>query len=344
VERSKACVGHGGLFRKLSAIADKRSYWHEVEVLSLVLDKSGFQRLAEQPDQEQVRLWNHLHAHYQVVIPTILMEEVIVNVADPGPLPPVVVQEMMKSLLRLLQCWMDDVFEIAFREMVEEQQMTKLPPFPADFVKRVRTLAPDNPELLKWANERKSNRDSTVQTRMDAQDKLLPRSERREMADEKEFWIRLKNQFLKVLQHPENRRELLEVVFGETFRTRHPDRVSAVNDAFARFTHETFTRYYVTLSILMVRLAFMYAPLVHFKNGPSRSVRRFIGRSVSDQRNNAADEQYIVAAMICSRLLTRDEGMKNVIEMFRMNGFTKCESLYLHSSASVVEQILAFKN
>ena len=313
-------------------------------MFSLVLDKSGFQRLAEQPPQEQVRLWNHLHAHYQVVIPTILIEEVIVNVADPGPLPPTVVQEMMKTLLRLQPCWMDDVFEVAFRELVEEQQMSKLPPFPQDFVNRLRTLAPDNPELLKWANERKTNRDSTVQTRIAAQDKLLPRSERREMADEKEFWIRLKNQFSTIVQHAGNRRELLDVVLGETFRTRHPDRVSAVNEAFARFTHETFTRYYVTLSILMVRLAYMYAPLIHFKNGQSASVRRFVGRSVSDQRNNAADEQYIVAAMICNRLLTRDEGMKNVIEMFRMNGFTKCETRYLLTSAPVAEQILGLKD
>jgi hypothetical protein len=315
-----------------------------MEVLSLVLDKSGFQRLAEQPSAEQVRLWNHLHAHYQVVIPTILIEEVIINVADPGVLSPTVIQEMMKSLLRLQPCWMDDIFEVAFRELVEEQTITKLPPFPADFAKRVHTLAPDNPELLNWANERKSNRDSTVQTRMAAQDKLLPREERREMADEKEFWVRLKNQFLKILHNPENRRELLEVVLGETFRERHPDRVLAVNEAFCRFSHETFAKYYVTLSILMVRLAYMYAPLVHFKTGTGSSVRRFIGRSVSDQRNNAADEQYLVAAMICNRLLTRDEGMKNVIEMFRMNGFTKCETLYLKPRDSVAEQVLAFKD
>ena len=313
-------------------------------VLSLVLDKSGFQRIAEQSAQEQVRLWNHLHGNYQVVIPTILIEEVIVNMADPGALPPAVVHEIMKALLCLQPCWMDDVFEIAFRELVEEQQMSKLPPFPADFVKRIRTLAPDNPELLKWTIERKSNRDATVQTRMAAQDKLLPRAERREMADENEFWIRLKNQFVKILQNPENQRELLEAVFGETFRARHPDRVSLVNEAFSRFTQKTFTRYYVTLAILMVRLAYMYAPLVHFKNNPGRSVRRFVGRSASDQRNNAADEQYIVAAMICNRLLTRDEEMKSVIEMFGMNGFTKCEIRYLHSNTPVAEQILGLND
>jgi hypothetical protein len=149
---------------------------------------------------------------------------------------------------------------------------------------------------------------------------------------------------LKILQNSENRREILEVVLGETFRGRHPDSVLAVDHAFGRFTHGTFTRYYVTLSILMVRLAYMYAPLVQFKSAPGNSVRRFVGRSISDQRNNAADEQYIVAAMICNRLLTRDEGMKNVIEMFRVNGFTKCETRYLHSNTPVADQILALKD
>ena len=313
-------------------------------VLSLVLDKSGFQRLAEQTPEDQVRLWNNLHARYQVVIPAILVEEVIVNVADPGVLSSDVVEEMMKSLLRLQPCWMDDVFEAAFREFVEGESKGKLPSFPEHFIAHLRGLTPNHPELLKWANQRKLDREATVQTRMAAQDKLLPRAERREMADEVEFWVRLKNQFLHILQNPERRREFLEVVLGETFRLRHPDRISAVNEAFARFTDQTFTNYYITLSILMVRLAYMYAPLVHFKNGSGGSVRRFIGRSVSDQRNNAADEQYIVAAMTCNRLLTRDEGMKNVIEMFRTNGFTKCETLYLHSRASVADQILELKN
>ena len=94
------------------------------------------------------------------------------------------------------------------------------------------------------------------------------------MADESEFWIRLRNQFVKILKHPERRIELLEVVLGETFRFRHPDSIPKVNAAFARFTHETFTQYYVSAAVLIVRLAYMYAPLVKFENGPG-SVRRF---------------------------------------------------------------------
>ena len=94
------------------------------------------------------------------------------------------------------------------------------------------------------------------------------------MADESEFWIRLRNPFVRILKHPERRIELLEVVLGETFRFRHPDSIPKVNAAFARFTHETFTQYYVSAAVLIVRLAYMYAPLVKFENGPG-SVRRF---------------------------------------------------------------------
>jgi hypothetical protein len=316
----------------------------ETNVISAVLDKSVFHRVAEQPSEQQERIWNHLHGQFQVVVPTILIEEVIVNVAEPGKLLLPVVQEMMRSLVRIQTCWMDDVFEMAFRELVQQQPLTKLPAFPPEFVNRILHLKPDDPELLKWATERRAGRESTVQTRMSAQDTLLPRAERRDMADEKEFWIRLKNLFLKIVQNPERRIELLEVVFGESFRTRHPDSLDAIDAAFARFTDKTFTQYYITLSTLMVRLAYMYAPLVHFKNGPGNTVRRFIGRSAAAQSNNAADEQYIVSAMICNRLLTRDEGMKNVIEMFRLSSFTKCQTLYLDPNGVVADQILQLQN
>jgi hypothetical protein len=315
----------------------------KVNVTSVILDKSVFQRIGELSPGDQQQAWNHLHDNYQVVIPAILIEEVIVNVADPGPLSSIVVRQMLEYLLSIHPCWMDDVFEIAFRELVEQQPMTRLPPFPAEFVKRIRRLARNTSELLEWVSERRASRQNTAQRRIAAQDRLLPREERREMADDKEFWDRLKNQFLKILRNPDRRRELLEVVLGATFRIRHADSNPAIDHAFARFTDQTFTNYYITLSVLMVRLAYMFAPLVRFKKDAGSSVRRFVGRSVSDQRNNPADEQYIIAAMVCDRLVTRDEGMKNVIEMFRTNGFTKCQTLFLTARRPVLEQLLHLK-
>jgi hypothetical protein len=326
---------------EFATLANNHDFRHQIGVISLLLDKSAFQRIAELTPEQQVPAWNHLHTHFQVVIPSILVEEVVINFADPGSIPATVVRDMMTSLLRLETCWMDDVFEIAFRELVEQEPATAWPLFPPEFVGPIRTLSPGNTELMRWAQERRVDREAVVQTRMAAQDKLLPREARREMSNEAEFWNRLKNQFLKILESKECCAELLEVVLGETFRARHPERGPEIDVGFARFGSETFTRFYVSLSILMVRLAYMYAPLVHFRSGSSNSVWRFIGRSSADQRNNAADEQYIVAAMICNRLVTRDEGMKNVIEIFRLNGFTRCETIYLRTP--VIEQILGIR-
>jgi len=81
----------------------------------------------------------------------------------------------------------------------------------------------------------------------------------------------------------------------------------------------------------------MYAPLVQFKHGDEGFVRRFIGRSISGQQNNITDEQYFVAAMICDRLITRDEGMRNIIEMFGTMGFTQCQILFLDPRGSILD-------
>jgi hypothetical protein len=236
---------------------------------------------------------------------------------------------------------MDDVFEIAFRELVEQRPITKLPPFPAEFVHRIRRFTPDNPELLRWASERRASRQITAERRVAVQDQLLPREDRREVAGEKEFSDELKLQFLRIIENPERRGELLEIALGGNFHTRHADSASAIAQAFVRFTDETFGRYPVAVSILVVRLAYMLAPLVRFKS-PEGSVRRFIGRSIPDQRNNPADEQYVVTAMLCNNLLTLDKGMKHMMDVFRC-GFTQCRTFYLDPRRPVVEQILRVK-
>jgi hypothetical protein len=311
-----------------------------IKLHSAVLDKSVFHRIAEQAPERQVQIWNRLHTHFQIVVPSILIEEIIVNVADPGCLQWNVIQEMMRCLLRIRPCWMDDVFEIAYRELVQQQPLATLPAFPVEFANRILRLKPDDQELLKWARGRKSDREITARTRVAAQDELLPRERRKEMVDETEFWQLLKNQVLKILGNAERRREFLEKVLGETFRFRHADSVAAIDEAFEHFTDQTYTKYYVSLAILMVRLAYMYAPLIRFKNDTMASPRRFVGRSIADQRNNPGDEQCIVAAMLCDRLITRDEGMNNVTEMFRLNGFTNCRTLYLSPRGEILDQIL----
>jgi hypothetical protein len=158
-------------------IVSSLSVWYSVlaveqrmKLQSAVLDKSVVHRSAEQVPEHQIQIWNHLHTHFQIVIPSILIEEIIVNVADPGPLQWSVVQEMMRCLLRIQPCWMDDVFEIAYREMVQQQPLTTLPAFPVEFAKPILRLKPDDQELLKWARDRKSDRVITAQIRAAAQD------------------------------------------------------------------------------------------------------------------------------------------------------------------------------
>jgi len=52
---------------------------------SAVLDESVVHWIAEQAPEHQIQIWNHLHTRFQVVSPSILIEEIIVNVAGPTP-------------------------------------------------------------------------------------------------------------------------------------------------------------------------------------------------------------------------------------------------------------------
>ena len=52
---------------------------------SAVIDKSLFHELCKYPDvKERERLWHELHLKYQLVVPLMLIEEVVANVARDG--------------------------------------------------------------------------------------------------------------------------------------------------------------------------------------------------------------------------------------------------------------------
>jgi hypothetical protein len=211
--------------------------------------------------------------------------------------------------------------------------------FNPEFVQRLLNLKKNNPELKKWADERRLDKREIIRQRIEGQNLMIPAGEFKEVETEKAFFKKLASTIGSILQEPEKKNELLETILGAHFRGRHPDDCGLIDEAFARFNHETFATYPLTLNLLVARLFYVYAPLVKIRATPDASLYKLVARGGGDQRNNLEDEQYIVAALMCHRLLTADRGMKAMMKVFKDGGFTRCETIFIDRDVPFDDQI-----
>src|ERR1035437_2849532 len=131
------------------------------------------------------------------------------------------------------------------------------------------------------------------------------------------------------MEHAAAKRRMLETYFGIHFRQRHPNMGDEIDGAFDTYALGTVDRFPFTARWLIAHFTYMRAPLV--KIGPAqerKSLPYLIGRGKHAQFNDDSDEKYVVAAMMCDRVLTCDEGMKNILEAIKASGCWAGEVIY----------------
>src|SRR5688572_10116552 len=93
-----------------------------------VIDNCLFREICEEESEsEREGYWSELYSRYQLVVPFVLIEEVIATVVRPGKTPAAVCERMQFQLAFLEPCWMEDVTEITFTELVEKRPLGKVP-------------------------------------------------------------------------------------------------------------------------------------------------------------------------------------------------------------------------
>ena len=80
-----------------------------------VIDKSLLQAICEQDSAKRSASFKALFERYQVAVTSVLIEEVWVNLANPGgKTPPAVLANMIDFLIRQHGSWIAEPMEIAF--------------------------------------------------------------------------------------------------------------------------------------------------------------------------------------------------------------------------------------
>jgi hypothetical protein len=112
-------------------------------------------------------------------------------------------------------------------------------------------------------------------------------------------------------------KNILGKLLGWQFRNRHPNFKKRIEKGFSNYTKVNFKQFPATFYYLTTDMLYCYTPLCRIQKSPTATSRKIVGRKLSEQRNNLEDQKYVVSARMCKRLLTRDEGMNNMMQVLK---------------------------
>jgi len=300
-------------------------YLQGVNRPTAVIDKSILQAICEQPRAELDECFNMLLGRYVLVVPSILVEEVWVNLASPSPTKrPEVAENMVACLLHLQDAWIAEPLDIAFAELVKREPIEILPKPPLNVMNSFFALRRDDSDLKTWMKERKELHEKIIRQRVQEHAQILDPNKAAQVANEQEFFGKfIRPKFVEMVSDPARKRKLLEGILGLAFRARHPDCSEQIDAAFENYSMGSFDRYHATFNCIMSAMFYFYAPLCKI-----RGTAKIIGRKFGHQRSNLNDEKYVQSALLCARLVTRDEGMRNMMQLFRACGLWNGEIIF----------------
>jgi hypothetical protein len=306
-----------------------------------VIDKSLLQAICELPGDKRDLCFNTLLSRYFLVVPEILVEEVWGNLANPSAGKSLATINMMvRCLLHLQNGWIAEPLEIAFMELVKHDPLEILPKPNAFVMNSFFCLNPGDPALKKWFLERKELHRNIIRQRVAEHARILNADKFAPVRSEREFFEKfIRPKFAGALSDSIRKRLLLEGVLGLTFRARHPDCSKEIDAAFDGYSPDTFDRYEATRHCIMGAMFYFYAPLckIVFSDGKDRKI---LGRSFAAQKSNLNDEKYVQSALLCSRLVTRDEGMHNMMELLTACGLWTGQTVFVDPKKDVTAEIL----
>ncbi len=191
----------------------------------------------------------------------------------------------------------------------------------------------------KWFRERKEWHKNIIHQRISAQRAIFDTEKFASAKSGREIIEKfIRPEFAEMLSDPTRKRLLLEVVLGLTFRARHPACSKEIDAAFEEYSQDTFDKYPATFNCIMTAMFYFYVPFCK-KVLLNDKECKILGSGFSDQRSNLNDEKYVQSALLCARLATRDEGMRNIMELFKAYGLWNGQTVFIHPSKDVTTEI-----
>ena len=176
-----------------------------------VIDKSLLQAMCEQDSVKRHVYYKALFERYQVVVASVLVEELWVNLATTGgKTSPVVLANMRDFLIRQHDSWIAEPLEIAFVELVKGGSIKPLPRPPASLVHSFSVLRPDDPALVSWVKGRLVGTQAIIRQRVKEYSNILSTDKFASVKNGRDFFEFIRVKFVDMLTDPSRKRKLLE--------------------------------------------------------------------------------------------------------------------------------------
>jgi hypothetical protein len=135
------------------------------------MDKSVLQRIAERSSEDRRKVWAQLRDRYDLGVPFVLLEEVLVNLGNPRLIAPRLAATMFRELMKQRDLWLDDEISSVFDELVEKNRRTEFKPVRDAFKKHVAEFAPTSGPYRAFLKERETDADEELQWRTSEQNR-----------------------------------------------------------------------------------------------------------------------------------------------------------------------------
>jgi len=215
--------------------------------------------------------------------------------------------------------WMEHPLDLVFKQLVLKQD-TLHPWLGGEKLQALHSVLADldtgAPDLKCWAEERLLKKEERLQWRKRQQEiyKRFLGEESLNVPDLATFMENGIHFLCHEMESAEQKMLSLNAYLGSALKRWHPDCAEEIENAFSEVTFDSLDRARFTRNYLLAEVLYDLAPIT--KWGPRESEKSNPLVLSGKQINNEEDQQYIVCAFACQRLLTCDGGMHRMASLF----------------------------
>lgn len=306
-----------------------------------VLDMSLLRGVCELPEQQREGLLCVLTQSYRLVVTEILIEELFIAYVG-GRCDGKIGKFMMDVLVHLYPNWAASPLELIFRQFILKRDIRtdlKLPPQKASLLlDALRNPDALRPEAAQWLSDRRKEKDERLQARREYQ------AEIKKAYGETEFHFQNQTDFMEraikrlcvqVDPPPVNvqvdskfRMGWLARYLGRNLKSRHPESAALIEKAFSEATFDSLDQIKFTRNYLLAEILYDLAPIT--KIADQYGIYQFTWPQKSGKQiNDEEDQQYVAACLLFHRLLTCDEKMHFIANLFAQTGVWRGKSIHI---------------
>jgi hypothetical protein len=300
---------------------------------SAIPDLSLLRGICELPEPQPKELLGALAQRYQLVIPEVLIEETFVAYVGCG-CDKQVARRIMNALVALQSNWVESPLELIFRELVLGRDIHA----DAAMSSQKASLlfeAMSNPDSLRaeaaqWLSDRRKEKDERLLARLEYQGlrKAHFGPAIYHFSTSLDFMECAIKQLCVEVDSPNLRESRLNRYLGRNLKALHPESAALIEKAFATATFDMLDRTRFTRNYLLAEILFDLAPICRIANqyGHHASIwHKKSGKQINDEE----DQQYVAASLMFHRLLTCDERMHFIADLFAQRGLWPGKSIHV---------------